>query len=65
MHGIEHILQREAVRHPNAEHRDDVIDLSRRQPCAFERIAVALAQVRRNPVEKSHALLSVNVSHAS
>jgi hypothetical protein len=65
MDDIEHVLQRVAVRHPNAEHRDGIIDLSRRQTRALERVAVALAQVRRNPVVKTHALLSVNVSDAS
>jgi len=62
MHGVEHILSCEAVRHPDAKHRDDIIDLSRRQPRTFECIAIALAQIRRNPVVECHALLRAKVS---
>jgi hypothetical protein len=65
MNDLEHILQQEAVRHPDAEHRHNIIYLSGRQPCAFERIAVAFAQVRSNPVVEFHALLSPSVSDAS
>ena len=65
MSDIEHILQRETVWHPNTEHRDNIVDLTRRQPRAFERIAVALAQVWSNLVVEFHGILTEIFSHAS
>jgi hypothetical protein len=60
--GVEHILAREAAWHPDSKHRDDIIDLSWRQPCAFEGIAIGLTEIRRNSVVECHALLTAKVS---
>lgn len=56
-HGVEHILGREPLGHPNAQHSDDIVDLSWRHSGAFERIAIVFGQVWRNSVVQGEWLI--------